>query len=84
MFNKGRPKVHDEGQSGRLSLITEDLKTRTDQHIPTNRHFTLDEIHEKFPQISHSLIHETVIEHLHYRNICARQVPLMLSKEHNI
>jgi hypothetical protein len=31
------------------------LKNRIDQHIRTNRHFTLDEIHDKFPQISRSV-----------------------------
>lgn len=82
MFNEGRPKVHEERRSGRPSLITEDLKTRIEQHIRTNRRFTLHEIHEKFPQISHSLIHEIVIEHLHYKNIYGRWMPLMLSKEH--
>jgi hypothetical protein len=50
MFNEGRTNVHDEEQSGRPSLITEDLKNRIDQHIRANRSFTLDEIHEKFPQ----------------------------------
>jgi hypothetical protein len=33
MFNEGRAKVHDEEQSGRLSLVTEDVKKRIDQHI---------------------------------------------------
>jgi hypothetical protein len=55
MFNEGGTNVHDEEKSGRPSLITEDLKKRTDQHIRTNRRFTLDEIHEKFPQISRSV-----------------------------
>jgi hypothetical protein len=50
MFNVGRTNVHDEERSGRLSLVIEDLKNTTDQHNRTNRNFTLDEIHEKFPQ----------------------------------
>jgi hypothetical protein len=49
MFNEGRTNVHDEEQSGHPALITEGLKNRIDQHIRTNRHFTLDEIHKKFP-----------------------------------
>jgi hypothetical protein len=53
-FNESRTKVHEE-RSGRPSFITEDLKNRIDQHIKTNWHFTLDEIHEKFHQISHSV-----------------------------
>jgi transposase len=48
MFDEGRTDVHGEERSGRPSLITEDLKSRIDQHIRTNRRFTLGEIHEKF------------------------------------
>jgi hypothetical protein len=48
MFNEGRTHVHNKEQSERLSLVTKDLKNRTDQHIRTNRRFTLDEIHENF------------------------------------
>jgi hypothetical protein len=67
MFNEGRINVHNKEGSRIPSLITKDLEYRTDQHIRTNRHFTLDEIHEKFPQISRSLIHEIVKKHLHYK-----------------
>jgi hypothetical protein len=63
MSNKGRTDVHDKEQSWCLSLI--------DQHIGTNRHFTFDKIHEKFLQIPCWLIHEIVMEHLHYKkNVC--------------
>jgi transposase len=51
MFNEGRIKVQDKERSGRPSLITEDLKNMTNQHIRTNRHFTVDEIHEIFPLV---------------------------------
>jgi hypothetical protein len=46
MFNEGKTNVHNEEQSGCPSLISDDLKNRIDQHIRTNRRFTLDEIHE--------------------------------------
>jgi hypothetical protein len=52
MFNEGKINVHD--QSGHPSLNAEDLKNRIDKHIRPNRSFTLDEMHEIFPQISHS------------------------------
>jgi hypothetical protein len=48
MFNESRTNVHDEERSGRPSLVTEILKNRINQHIRTNRRFTLDEIHVKF------------------------------------
>jgi hypothetical protein len=37
MFNEGRTNIHDEEQTRRPSLITEDLKNRIDQHNRTNR-----------------------------------------------
>jgi transposase len=52
MFNEGRTNVHDEERSGRPSLITEDLKIQIDVQIRQDRRSTLDELHEKFPQMS--------------------------------
>jgi hypothetical protein len=49
--------VHDKEQFGCTSLINVDLKNKTDQYVTANGHFTLDDIHEKFSQISCSLIH---------------------------
>jgi hypothetical protein len=82
MFNEGRTNVHDEERSGRLSLITEDLKKQTDEQIRQDRHSTLDELHEKFPQISRSLLHEILSKHPWYKKICARWVPRMLADDH--
>jgi hypothetical protein len=62
--NGGRTNVQDDERSGRPSLVAGDLK------ITTNRHSTLDEIHEKFPHISRSLMHDIVTEHLQYKQIC--------------
>jgi transposase len=58
MFNEGRTNIHDEERSGRPSLITEDLKKQIDEQIRQDRRSTLDELHEKIPQISRSLLHE--------------------------
>jgi hypothetical protein len=60
MFNEGRTNVHDEERSGRPSLITEDLKNKINQHIRGNRRFTLDKVHENFPQIYLSVKTEIV------------------------
>jgi hypothetical protein len=67
MFGESRTNAHDKEQSGHPSLITDDLKNRIDQHIRTNRRFTFDEIRKKFPQVSRSLIHEIVTDHLHHK-----------------
>jgi hypothetical protein len=81
MFKGGRTYFHDE-QSGHPFPITEDLKNRTGQHIRTNTHFILNEIDDKFSQISHSPILEIVMKHLHNQKICARWVPWMLTEKH--
>jgi transposase len=57
MFNEGKTNVHDEERSGRPSLITEVLKKQIDEEIRQDRRSTLDELHEKFPQISRFLLH---------------------------
>jgi transposase len=64
MFNDSRTNVHDEQGSGRPYLITEDLKKQIDEQIRQDRRSTLDELHEKFPQISLSLLHEILSKHL--------------------
>jgi hypothetical protein len=58
MFNAGRTNVHDEERSGHRSLITEDLTKQDDEQIRQDRRLILDQLHEKFPQISRSLLHE--------------------------
>jgi hypothetical protein len=82
MFNEGRTNVHDEEQSGRPSFITEDFKKQNDEQIRQDRPSTLDELHEKFHQISRSLLHEILSKHLGYKKNCARWVPRMLADDH--
>jgi transposase len=82
MFNEGRTNVHDEERSGRPSPITEDLKKQIDEQIRQDRRSTLDELHEKFPQISRSLLPEILSKHLGYKKICARRVSWMLADDH--
>jgi transposase len=82
MFNEGRTNVHDEERSGRPSPITEDLKKQIDEQIRQDRRSTLNELHEKFPQISRSLLHEILSKHLGYKKICATRVPWMLADDH--
>jgi hypothetical protein len=57
LFNSGRTNVHDEARSGRPSVITDELTRRVDDHIRANRHFTIDELHEAFPEVSHSVVY---------------------------
>jgi hypothetical protein len=70
MFNEGRTNVHDEERSGRPSLITEDLKKQIDEQIRQDRRSTLDELHEKFLQISRSILDEILSKHLGHKKLC--------------
>jgi hypothetical protein len=45
-FNGGRIDVHNGEQSGRLSVIAEDLKDRDDIHARENRRFVINELRE--------------------------------------
>jgi hypothetical protein len=67
---------------GAPSLFPEDLKTGMMNTSGQRGRFTLDEIHEKFPQISRSLIHKIVTEYLHYKKkkIYARWVPRVFTE----
>lgn len=82
LFNEGRTNIHDDERSGRPTVKSEDLVQKVDDEIRQNRRFTIDELHEKFQQVSRSVIYAIVSEQLHYKKICARWVPKMLTDEH--
>jgi len=75
MFRNGRTDVHDVERSGRPSVITDALRQKVNRIIRENRHFTISEVYEQCPEVSHTVVYETVTEHLQYRIICARWVP---------
>jgi histone-lysine N-methyltransferase SETMAR len=81
-FSAGRQSVHDEKRSGRPSISTDDLVELVQERIMENRRFTITELSSHFPQISRSLLHEIVTEHLLFRKLCARWVPKQLTPEH--
>jgi hypothetical protein len=61
--------VHNEVQSGRPPVITEDLKDKVDAHVRENRRFTTDELHEVFPYVSRTVLYESVTVQLQYRKM---------------
>ena len=69
----GRTDVHDAGGQGRK---------RVDQAIRENRRFTISVLSDSFPDISRSALYTIVSERHHYRKLCARWVPKMLSDHH--
>ena len=82
MFNEGRENVHDEARSGRPSLVNDDLVRKVNEIARDNRHFTISDLSLHFPQISRTVLYDTVNSHLGYRKVCARCVPKMLTEEH--
>ena len=72
MFTNGWTDVHDTEKSGRPSVITDALKEKVNRIIRENRHFTISEVYEKYPEVSHALVYQIVTEHLQYRKIGAR------------
>ena len=81
-FSAGRQSVHDEKRSGRPSIITDSLVELVRERIMENRRVTITELGSHVPQISRSLLHEIVTEHLLFRKLCARWVPKQLTPEH--
>jgi len=67
MFNEGQDNVHDEAQSGRPSLVNDDLVHKVNGRVRDNRRFTISHLSLHFPQISRTLLYYIVSSHLGYR-----------------
>jgi len=63
MFRNGRTDVHDAGRSGRPSVITDAIKQKVNRIIRENRHFTISEVYEQCPEVSHTFVYEIVTEY---------------------
>jgi phosphopentomutase len=71
MFMNGQMDVHDDERSGRPSVLTDALKQKVSRIIRENRHFSMSEVYEQCPEVSRTVVYETVTEHLQYRKIGA-------------
>lgn len=83
-FKNGRTDVHDEHRSGRPSILTDSLVEKIEEAVRGDRRLTLDELSVMFPQISRSLLHETITETLGFHKLCARWVPKQLTEQHKL
>jgi len=79
MFNEGRDNVHDEAQSGRPSLVNDDLLRKVDR-VRDDRRFTISVCPCTFLRFQG--LYDIVSSHLGYRKVCARWMPKMLTEEH--
>ena len=58
MFNEGRENVHDEGRSGRPSLVNDDLVCKVNERVPDDRRFTISDLSLHFHQISRTVLYD--------------------------
>ena len=73
--------VHDEQRSG-LSSVSAETIAKMEQEMLEDRRMTVCELHERIPEVSKSTIDKILIKHLHYRKVCARWFPKMLTEDH--
>ncbi|GBN43872.1 hypothetical protein AVEN_29715-1 [Araneus ventricosus] len=81
-FKDGRTNIHNESRSGRPSVVNADLIKEIDEKIRLLRNFTISQLSEHLPNISRTVLYETVTGKLGYRKFCARWVPKMLTEIH--
>jgi len=60
MFNEGRENVHDEARSGCPSLVNDDLVRKVNERVCDDRRLTISDLSLHFPQISKTLLYDTV------------------------
>jgi len=82
MFNEGRENVHGETRSARPSLVKDHLVRKVNERVCDDRPYTVSDLSLHFPQISITLLYDTVSSHLGYQKVCARWVSKMLTEEH--
>jgi len=59
--------VYDEARSGHPSLVNDDLVRKVKERVREDRNFTISGLSLHIPQISRTLLHDTVSSHLVYR-----------------
>jgi hypothetical protein len=59
--------------------LTDKIVEKIKNALSDNRRLTVDELSAMFPQISRSLLNETITETLGYRKLPARLVPKQLT-----
>ena len=60
MFNEERENVHDEARSGCPSLVNGDLVRKVNERVRDDRRFTISDLSQHLPQISRTLLYDTV------------------------
>jgi len=63
VFSEGRENMPDEAQSGRPSLVNDDLVRKVNERVCDDRCFTISDLSLHFPQISRTLLYDIVSSH---------------------
>ena len=92
MFNEGRENVHDDARSGRPSLVNDDLVRKVNERVRDDRRFTISDLSLHFPQISRTLLSDTVSSHLGrrrphsirraHKNLCPAKISASITAAH--
>ena len=60
MFNIERENMHDEAESGRPSMVSDDVVRKVNEGVVDDRRFTISDLSLHFPQISRNLLYDIV------------------------
>lgn len=77
-----RSDVHDKERSGRPSVVTDELIQKHEEKINADKCLTINGFHEQCPQVSRTVLYETVTERLGYWKLCTRWVLKMPTDNH--
>jgi hypothetical protein len=66
------------------SVLSDDLVRSVVQKNCERECFTISELSHEFPQISHTVLYETITLRLGYHKSCARWVPKMFTGAHKM
>jgi hypothetical protein len=81
-FEAGRSDVRDEIRSGRPSIVTDEIIQKIDEDICANRHLTIVELHQQWPEVSRTVLHEIFTRRFGCRKLFVHWVPKMMTDNH--
>jgi hypothetical protein len=76
--------VHNEEQSGRPTVVSDDLVQSVDQKICEIWHFTILDLLCEFSQMSHTILYKIISVRLGYHKFCSKFVLKMLTGAHKM
>ncbi|GFW86773.1 HTH_48 domain-containing protein [Trichonephila clavipes] len=81
-FKDWRTNFHEEERSDRFFVITDDLTQAVETKIRENMRFPMTTCSLEFLDVSQSVVYKIVTEDLHFKKLCSRWVPRLLTAKH--